>query len=434
VESTRSIVNAFTMSRRSNSRRCLLIVATVLLVVSGCTEDTSTTGDGPETATERLRREAPPRIGNWLVDGQRAYRRGRYKLALAYADSVKQEMPELADSYFLTARVYARLGQYERAEQAYRDVIRRDAQYTGAYLNAGVTEMEQDSFRAALEWFENGRSEENRSARELEIGRAYSELGMADSARRAMRRAIEADSSNASALMWLSNQFEQEGELDSALAYAERGVKLRPDHLNYRYQYGVQLLQAGRTEEALRQIQPVADSLIWHRGAQFNVARALRRLGRAEEAAIYSSRTDSAETMVARIQKARRSARREPRNPKRWAALGDAFRTAQRFSDAAEAYERAATLAPGNLGLQNNLANLYLIEGDTSRALGQYRTILQRDSSIAAVWINLGSLHASAGQWDRAERAFDRSLQIEPENDRLRRALQNVRARQNAQP
>ncbi len=59
------------------------IIFTILLVLAGC-------GSGPDsealTVTERKRMTVDPRVGAFLIEGQRAYERGAYALALALTD------------------------------------------------------------------------------------------------------------------------------------------------------------------------------------------------------------------------------------------------------------------------------------------------------------------------------------------------------------
>lgn len=411
----------------------LAAIAVLGIGLLGCGPSDSNTASSPSDRTRQLRAEAPPEVANRLVAGQKAYRNGQFRLALAYADSARASMPELADPYFLKAQIYTELNQYERAAEAYEQTLARDESYRGARLNLGINLLRRDSVRSALEWFERARSRFPSSGLFIEMGRAYSELGRQDSARWAFRRAIRMDSSNATAYMWMSRELERAGRIDSAIHVARQGVRLRPERLNYRYQLGRQLVQSNQPEPALRYLQPVADSLPWHQAAQINMARALRQLDRTEEAARYDRRFDSAQTMVRRFQDARSAAEQQPQNPERWIDLAEANRQAERYEQAKQAYEVAVSLSPGNLGIRNNLANLHLTTGDTARALSTYRSILDIDSTITPVWLNLGALYTQIGRFDRAREVFRRARNQDPENPQIQAYLDRVERLQERQ-
>jgi tetratricopeptide (TPR) repeat protein len=73
--------------------------------------------------------------------------------------------------------------------------------------------------------------------------------------------------------------------------------------------------------------------------------------------------------------------------------------------------------------IQNNIANLKLIRGDTTGAISQYRAILQRDSTLVDIWLNLGVVYALSGQAENARQAWLNALKHHPNHPAARAYL-----------
>lgn len=392
----------------------------------GCAE--SPDSEPPGSITADVRGRVPSYVGGWIIEAQRAYENGRYRLALTYLDSVEAEIPRLADTYFLRGKIRSRLKQFTRADAAYEDVLMRDSLYPGVRLNRGINQVRTGNLNEALGWFRKEQSVEESSELYVEMGRTYQDLGKADSAEWAYRRAIDLDSSNATSHMWLGQLLEERGDVRRAVEHSRRALSLRPDDLDYQYVLGVQLLQLGRTEEALDLLEPAAKQMPWHHGAQYNMGRTLSRLDREKEAETYYARADSAQQMQHRIEKAGSRVNDEPQRPINWTNMGDELRKSGRLEDARNAYQVAAALAPRNLGIHINLANLYVATGDTAQGAARYRRILQIDSTLTDAWLNLGSLYAAMGREERARAALERALHNGGrERPRVRRYLRELR-------
>ncbi|GIV59543.1 tetratricopeptide repeat protein [Rhodocaloribacter litoris] len=403
--------------------KAFTIIFAVLLFLAGCRS-------GPDsealTITERKRMTVDPRVGAFLIEGQRAYERGAYALALALTDSAEHYAPDLADLHFLRGLVYSQLNQLELAQAAYQEVLRLDPAYRGARYNIGLNAFRAGKLRDAIDWFKEERKLEPTSGLMLELGRAYARLGEPDSARMAYEAALALDSTNATAHMWLGQLYEEMGELDQALTASRHGLRLKPDNLNYRYIVGSLLHRMGRNEEARAYLQPVAESLRWHQGAQFNYAQVLMRLGRADEARRYFARADSAQQLQQQINEAQDAINREPEVLANWVRLGELLRRAEQYGRAVEAYKVAVSLQPENLYLQSNLALLMAENGDTAGAIRRYRAILGIDSTLADVWFNLGVVYANAGRPAEARQAWEQTLKYKPNHPVVRAYLRQL--------
>ena len=384
-----------------------LACCVLLIALAACRERAA-------TVTDQQRASADPRVGAFLIEGQRAFQRGDYQTALVWADSADAYAPGLTDTHFFRGLVYSALQRYDQAAAAYERALAIDPRYQGAWYNLGINAARQGKLQEAIGHFRREEPAYPTSPLYLELGRTYAQLGEADSAKAAYRQALALDPANATAHLWLGQLHEDLGELDSALVHSQAGLDLRPENLDYRYIVGAQLYRLGRLEEAATHLRSVAEEQAWHHGAQYNLSQALLRLGRREEAERYQQRAEEAQVLLQEIDEAEEATRRAPNNLPYWLDLSDAYRRAGRLDDAINAYQVAATLEPSNLYLQNNLANLLHAGGRFEEALHHYRAILRIDPALPDVWLNLGVVYANMDSTEAAKSAWKRVLRHRP--------------------
>ena len=79
-----------------------------------------------------------------------------------------------------------------------------------------------------------------------------------------------------------------------------------------------------------------------------------------------------------------------------------------------------------SFALQNNIANLCLMDGDTVQAINRYKTILSFDSTLVDIWLNLGVVHASSGRKNDARQAWMKGLEYDSDNTTLKDYLETL--------
>ncbi len=367
-----------------------------------------------------------------LLQANEALRQNEFDAALALTDSAQKLTPNSANVYFMRARAYSEIGQWQEAEKAYRKVLELKPSYRGVWNNLGNNTFRQQKFEQALGYYHkeiarNMRFPPPQSAEEAvpfyQLGRAYVELGKVDSAQICFQRALAFDSLYALCHFNLALLFEDEGELGPALTHAQRALQIEQANLEYRYLVGELLVKLQRYEEALELLREVAAQWPWHHGAQYNMGQALVRLGRQEEGKKYLEEAERVRAQDAKIEHLENTIRSLPNDPMAHAALAFAFRRVRRYNDAMHAYKVAAHLAPANMEIQNNIANLHLIKGDTLKALNQYQRILQHDPKLANIWLNLGVVYALARKPQLARSAWENALKYQPDHPLAKRYL-----------
>lgn len=380
----------------------------------------------------------------------------RYRRALRLADSLTRTSSDRPQVHYLKGGLLLRRGNTRRAREAFQKSVRVDSSFVPAHRELGrIYRRKGDLQKSLAHWrIATGLRPENpqyqymlgalysrldslnKALEHLQpivgelpvrvhtaLGRTYSKNGDLNQARAHLKRAIGIDSSYAEAHFLLSEVYGSEGNHQNALRSARRAFELRPDSIAYRYRLGRLLVEAGSTRVGSDLLAEVLARDSTHRGALYNQARALRALGRAEEASSLRSRLDSLRTIRDEINRLRARTQNEPKDPQLWYQLGRNHERLGQKERAAQAYRRALSLVPTNLALANNVANLMIEVGDTTEALQTYRTILRRDSTVTTAWLNLGAVYAKKGREEEARKAWKKVLKLRPGHRRARRYL-----------
>jgi tetratricopeptide (TPR) repeat protein len=166
-------------------------------------------------------------------------------------------------------------------------------------------------------------------------------------------------------------------------------VELEPGDIKPREDLAEALLGAGRTDEAAALMVQIVDQLTKAKRGK-DVARYQQRLG-----AIAESRGD--------------------------------------LAAAADSFNGAYKLDPGNPATLAALGRLALRENDMEKARKFYRSLLLQNFdevtagvSKAGVYLALGKIHVLAKEIPKARNMFERGLENDPKNEELRKALQGL--------
>ena len=379
-----------------------------ILIVSlfiGCSE---------KTATELAREKADPNAVRYLILAEDANRIGAYNSALAYADSAKALEPDLADIHFMYGLIFNNTRRLDDANKAFEEVVALDPKYKGVWLQLGHTAYHADDFRRALRFYQRENQNYPSASIWYSVGWCYEKLGASDSARTAYEKALTLDENYSLAYLRLGHVCKDSGDLEKALQYAQAGLALEPENLDYGYFVGSMLMLKGDAEAAYPHLQKVVAARPSHYWANYSLGQALVRLNRKPEGEHYLAVADSLFAVRKLVDHWRNLAKENPDQMGIWVNLGNALRLANEIEEAIEAFKMAIYLGPGQLTLYNDLANLFLMSGDTLKARMLYQTILAKNPGMSEVWLNLGVLHANSGRKAQARMAWEKVLQLSP--------------------
>ena len=365
-------------------------------------------------------------VAGLIFQAETAYRNGYYNAALTITDSAIVISPDVADVYFLRGRVFTKLARLNEAEAAYRTVLSLDSNYQGARFNMGTNSIRQDDLPAAIAHYKSELLLYPSARTMVQIGRAYADLGKIDSAAFAYEEAIKTDGKNAAAHMRLGHLYKDSGDITKAIEYATSGLNLDPENLDYKYVMGSLLLLNGEPEVSLPYFQAVTSKRPWHYWSHHNLGQALYRIGNEAESQHYMDMAKELQKGIQEVENWRNLANMNPDQLMLWVNLGNSLKNMGRIQEAKDAYLVAISLSPMSFALQNNIANLCLMDGDTAQAIIRYKAILSLDSTLVDIWLNLGVVHASAGRKNDARQAWAKGLEYDPVNKTLRDYLETL--------
>lgn len=341
----------------------------------------------------------------------------RFEEALAAADSALVEQPDLPDAHFLRGRIYSEMLKLDEAEAAYLKVHDLNPDYRGVWHNLGNLASRQNDYRLAIRYYRRELQSHPAPAPWQSMGRAYQELGIADSAMFAYERALAVDSTYARTHVDIAMLLDEEGEYERALPYAKRAVALAPADANVRYVLGSLLVKLGRFDAAMEHLQHVAEVWPWHEGAAYNLGRAMAGMGREEEARAHLDRAEELRALQASVEQARAVVTHSPDDPYAHAQLGALLRRAGQYDEAMHAYRVALHLNPDNPDFLNNMSVVQLLQGRPDQAIGTLQKVLRRQPDFVAGWINLGIFFAQSGKEAEAREAWHSALRHDPDNE-----------------
>lgn len=380
---------------------------------------------------DRISDVADPRASELVQRMKAAYDVGEWSVALALADSLEQIDPRLPDAPFQRGLVFTKLKRYDDAHREYKRALDLDPAFRRAWYNIGHNAFLQRKYRDALSYYEKERELLAATARRendtdgsrlrhalpavtAQIGRTYALLGVPDSAQLAYQQALTIDSTNAVTHAWLSELYEDRGDIDQALQHAQKALEGHPDEVEYAYRVGFLLFQSGRIEEAALLLSAVVQQWPGHEGASYNLGRALLALGHEKEGQALLDRVEAVQRMQEQAMLAQRSVEMHPEDAKRWVDLARLMLQSGYYDKAEEALAAALVQKPDDRALRHDLANVALVRGDTSLAVERFESLLRTDSTFADAWLNLGIIHAMQGRRDEARAAWERVLRYNP--------------------
>lgn len=177
---------------------------------------------------------------------------------------------------------------------------------------------------------------------QVAFGRVHATQGNYDLAFSALKRALEIDANDAEANMAIAKLYARLGRFEDAEESYKKAVALNPQGLTIINSYANFLYNQGRYQEATNQWQTVIRLAPDHYAALLNLGSVLEETGKVSEAiTMYEQSIKVQPSYMA------------------YSNLGTAYVRGRRYSDAAEAYQRALEVNDSDWLAWGNLAFVY---------------------------------------------------------------------------
>lgn len=398
------------------SRWLSLVVVGVAVVLVSCQGEPSQTSTYLSPPNQKRLRKAQQALGQ-----------NQFQEALGYLDTLTQQTAGSADVFFLYGRIYTALGQYKKANKAYRKSLELQPHYPGAWNNIANNAYRQRKYEKAIPLYRR-ELENNPAPRPWRgMGRAYVQLHKVDSAQAAFEQALQIDSTYAPVHFSLALLYENEGYFNKALHHIRRARQQQPANTRYRYLLGSLLFNLGQTQKAIAHLRYVCDQWPWYNSAYYKLGQALAQQGKQEQGQKYIARAEELRELQEEISYYEQSVRSKRNNPLAHAKLASAYRMAGRYKDAMAAYRNALYLDPKNLAVRNNVALLHVLMDNQQQAIKEFKHIVQEQPEHVDAWVNLGTLYARAGNHKQAAKAWQQALTYKPNHQQAKAYLAKLK-------
>jgi tetratricopeptide (TPR) repeat protein/2-polyprenyl-3-methyl-5-hydroxy-6-metoxy-1,4-benzoquinol methylase len=189
------------------------------------------------------------------------------------------------------------------------------------------------------------------------------------------------------------------GQLAEAERLCREALALDPNHADSLHLLGIIACQVGRHAAGVellgRSLAVNSSSADCH----FNMAHALRTLGRLDDAAVHFNQASvlKRDFIPAHL------------------GLGDLLMQQGRIEEARTRYQRALVIEPRSVDAHYGLANVAMQQGRLDEAAAGYRRVLALKPDLAEACNNLGIVLASQGKLDEAAAFYRRAIALKPQ-------------------
>ncbi len=400
----------------------------------------------------RRRTQRDSRVSVLMRQAEQSMGGGNPEQAKQLYQQVIRQDPRNAEAHANLGVAYEALGRGDLAEAMFRKATELRPDYAEAHLNLGLKMAEREQFEEALESISEAvRLAPDHPAARQGLAMVLTRLDRPLEAVPHFETIVRDQPASVDARLNLGIALAEAGRREEALAHFDRAVEIDPDSSRAHYNRGRALNDLGRTPDARRALETAIKLNRSH-------APSLRLLGSIERASRNDGRA---------VELLRRAAALEPGDPIVHYELGMAVAQAGVPRDAIPHWEKTLSLDPRHQDATYNLAqalqhvdpgrsraylerfaklkaeaqdtdragtlwNFALAEADKKRwdrAFDLFRQALEACGSCPArgqIHKNFGLVYGHSGDYANAAEQLSRALELEPEDEEIRRALSIV--------
>lgn len=274
----------------------------------------------------------------------------------------------------------------------------------------------------------------NKSRPYSSLGAAYGKMGNLDLAINYFQKALRLDPDLGQTYDSIGYTLYQQGKYQEAVNYINTGLKMKPNDPNMTFHLASVLKAQGKYDQAMDQFLKVIQLTPYDIDAYYNLGIIQYKLDRIENAessfqkAISIDPSDTqTHQMLGKLYLRQREYQKavnqfnyilklNPRDFSAYIGLGDVNKAEGNLSQAIAYYMDALSIEPGDADIHNDLGIVFIMQGKTDQAMDHLSKALEIDPSYMDAHINLGYILAQQHQNDEAQRHFSAVLKISPDN------------------
>jgi tetratricopeptide (TPR) repeat protein len=308
-------------------------------------------------------------------------------------------MPDSREALALGLQ-YLRAGQFQQAEQVYRQVLETDPANADALTSLAGICLAQDRAVEAVAAFQQAVHVRPLSA-ELhnDLGVAFAQAGKSGEAAASFRQALQCRPDFAEAHNNLGIVLAQQGRLNEAIGSYQQALQIKTDYAEGLSNLGLALATLGKLSEAVASHQRALEINPDFAAAQNNLRAALTAQDQLNREFINFRMNQwyLADDAVA------------------YNELGLALKTQGRLTEAITSFQEAIRFRPDLTEAYNNLGVTLKDRGNADEAAASLRHALALNPAFAEAHNNLGTVLESEGRLDEASACYGEALRGKPD-------------------
>ena len=213
------------------------------------------------------------------------YNQKKFPIVIKQADTLLKQYPRSLVIWILLGSTFAKIGNLDRAIEAYQQAILLKPDYTDGYNNMGVALKNKGMFHEAIEAFQKVitiKPEDVEAHNNL--GNALQAQGKADEAVEVYKKAILLNPNYAVAYSNMGNALQAQGKIDEAVEAYKKAVLLNPNYVKAYINMSAALQVQGKLQEAIEACNKALSLKPDYAETYFNISIALHGQGRLKEA------------------------------------------------------------------------------------------------------------------------------------------------------
>ena len=194
------------------------------------------------------------------------------------------------------------------------------------------------------------------------------------------------------------------GDPDSAIRYAQQGLRVSPDRADLRLILGNARMSKRDYSGAVSEFEAVTKQ-------QPGNAQASYRLGTAQ-ASLYMSQKKPDRA----IQVINQQIKQFPNQPEPYETLGQIYFTQKNYAKAEELYRKALTIDKDNLAAYGLLGQLFMAQNSQDKAIQEFTNALRVNPKYVQAHIILAQIYESKNDREKAKYHYREALKINPKS------------------
>jgi tetratricopeptide (TPR) repeat protein len=289
-------------------------------------------------------------------------------------------------------------GAIAEAKASLQEVTKKAPDYFPAWLSLAQIALREKKYDESLSLLENifSRDPDNPDVRLFQADVLLTK-GDTKKAVEVLERLDQTLPDAALVKYQLARAYLQNNNPNQAKMVLEKVISTSPNYVDAILLLAEINIHTGRSETVIEPLTDLLKRNPYLRRAAFILAAAYGSLDRFDDAAVILQE----------------QARLAPQDPEAHMALGLTLRHAKRNDEARQAYEKAAELAPDNLGSINELVGMDLADKQYAAAMQRVQQEFQKKPDSAMVPFMEARIYAAQRDWARAESAAQNAIQLD---------------------